>query len=302
MTEQVADHFDGFSLYDTKAHNYSVGHSPWRHGSGNIIAMFVASCRKFGVRPAFYYSVHENWYEGISSFQVSDPEAQAAYEDMAMLQLREILQIFADGGAEPAEIWFDAGVKQTDGFVARVNSWVSSQMPNATCHSCSNMPDVHAVSWMGNEETVMKYPMWNANDENGSYSGSGDQPYGIPDGTRWMPAHCDAVLRRHFWFWDAASYNSTANLNSPAQLLGMHLTSIGRGCNMILDMSPTPSGLLQANDVETYQKFGLWTQRLYNHSLAAEASPPPTRGQAVVEIEIELPPPPPEQAVGGAWA
>ena len=40
-----------------------------------------------------------------------------------------------------------------------------------------------------------------------------------------MPAHCDAVLRRHFWFWAASSYNSSANLNTAAQLLGMHLTS-----------------------------------------------------------------------------
>ena len=56
-----------------------------------------------------------------------------------------------------------------------------------------------------------------------------------------MPAHCDAVLRRHFWFWAASSYNSSANLNTAAQLLGMHLTSVGRGCNMVLDMSPTPT-------------------------------------------------------------
>ena len=56
-----------------------------------------------------------------------------------------------------------------------------------------------------------------------------------------MPAHCDAVLRRHFWFWASSSYNSSANLNTAAQLLGMHLTSVGRGCNMVLDMSPTPT-------------------------------------------------------------
>ena len=41
---------------------------------------------------------------------------------------------------------------------------VSTRLPpTATCHSCANMKDVHAVSWMGNEETVMPYPMWNAN-------------------------------------------------------------------------------------------------------------------------------------------
>ena len=76
----------------------------------------------------------------------------------------EIAQIFEDGGASAAEIWFDAGVRQAPAFVERVNDWVSTRLPpTTTCHSCANMKDVHAVSWMGNEETVMPYPMWNAN-------------------------------------------------------------------------------------------------------------------------------------------
>ena len=98
-----------------------------------------------------------------------------------------------------------------------------------------------------------------------------------------MPAHCDAVLRRHFWFWAEGTYNQSANLNSPAVLLGMHMTSVGRGCNMVLDMSPTPTGLLQTNDVETYAGFGDGQQVLYNHSQVA-AAPAPARGQAVVEV------------------
>ena len=60
-----------------------------------------------------------------------------------------------------------------------------------------------------------------------SFINSGGKPFGIADGTRWVPAHCDAVLRRHFWFWAQGAYNNSATLNSPAQLLGMHLTSVG---------------------------------------------------------------------------
>lgn len=82
----------------------------------------------------------------------------------APVRSTEIAQIFEDAGASAAEIWFDAGVRQAPAFVERVNDWVSTRLPpTATCHSCANMKDVHAVSWMGNEETVMPYPMWNAN-------------------------------------------------------------------------------------------------------------------------------------------
>ena len=214
----VADHFSGFSLYPTAAHSYSIAHSP-RCPSKNIVADFVASCLKHGLRPGFYYSVHENWYYNVSAFNLTDPKKQQAFEDMAMHQLAEIQQIFVDAGADVAEIWFDAGVRQSNEFVQRVNDFVAKQLPStATCHSCGNMPDVHAVSWMGNEDTIMSYPMWNANTDTLDYIGSQGKPFGIPDGTRWVPAHCDAVLRRHFWFW-ADNYNSSSNLNTVGHLL-----------------------------------------------------------------------------------
>jgi hypothetical protein len=139
------------------------------------------------------------------------------------------------------------------------------------------------VSWMGNEATVMPYPLYNANDEAGTHTGQKAlgqaATYGIANGTRWMPAHCDAVLRRHFWFWSDA-YNQSRDLNTPEDLLGMHLTSVGRGCNMVLDMSPTPTGLLQSNDVATYAAFGAGQQKLYVDALVASLNGTP--GQSTV--------------------
>eukprot|EP01052_Picozoa_sp_SAG31_P027659 SAG31_NODE_2604_length_5397_cov_18.535296_2_plen_234_part_00 len=125
----VADHFSGFSLYPTHAHGYSIARSP-QCPSKNIIADFVASCLKHGVRPAFYYSVHENWYYNVSAFNLTDPAKQQAFEDMAMHQLAEITQIFAAAGADVAQIWFDAGVRQAPAFVQRVNDFVATKLPS----------------------------------------------------------------------------------------------------------------------------------------------------------------------------
>ena len=74
----------------------------------------------------------------------------------------------------------------SDGFVMRVNDFVKEKLGSATCHSCANMPDVNAVSWMGNEQTKMSYPLWNANDADATFINSGGKPFGIPDGTRWV--------------------------------------------------------------------------------------------------------------------
>jgi alpha-L-fucosidase len=42
----VADHFSGFSLYPTSAHNYSIAHTIWGDGKRDIVQEFVSSCRK----------------------------------------------------------------------------------------------------------------------------------------------------------------------------------------------------------------------------------------------------------------
>jgi hypothetical protein len=65
----------------------------------------------------------------------------------------------------------------------------------------------------------------------------------------------------------------------------MHLTSVGRGCNMILDLSPTPTGLVQENDAATYAAFGDGQRTLYNESLLAQTGAIP-RGQRVIELML----------------
>lgn len=69
----VVDHFSGFAPYPTAQHNYSVAHSEWMQGKGDVVKDFVASCAKYKIRPGFYYSVHENWYANVSSFTTPDP-------------------------------------------------------------------------------------------------------------------------------------------------------------------------------------------------------------------------------------
>lgn len=271
----VADHFSGFSTFPTNAHNYSVKYSKWRQGKGNVIADFLASCKKYNIRPAVYYSVHENWEFDVCNFNLSDPIKQAKYEDMVMEQLAELGKYYGD---DLAELWFDAGVHQAPSFVKRVNDFISTKLPDsATCHSCSNMPDTHMVSWMGNEHSEMPYPVWNANTDDCSKNGHGGS-YGEPYGTTWCPAHCDSVLRNHFWFWNSQTYDNPSNLNNASKLLAMHMTTVGRGCNMILDMSPTNTGLVQTNDVETYKQFGQGLKTLYGKPVAQSLNP--GRGKA----------------------
>ena len=61
-------HVDGFALWPTKSNNYSISASRWRNGTGDIVADFVASARKYNISPCFYIILGFNvWanYSGV---------------------------------------------------------------------------------------------------------------------------------------------------------------------------------------------------------------------------------------------
>lgn len=62
----VAKHGTGFALWPTAVNDYNVRSSPWKEGKGDIVASFIASCRKYGVKPGIYYNTNINSYYGAS--------------------------------------------------------------------------------------------------------------------------------------------------------------------------------------------------------------------------------------------
>ena len=51
----TARHSGGFALWPSAHTNYSVAHSPWRAGKGDVIAEFVAACKVRNVSPCLYF-------------------------------------------------------------------------------------------------------------------------------------------------------------------------------------------------------------------------------------------------------
>eukprot|EP00041_Stephanoeca_diplocostata_P030856 m.943489 g.943489 ORF g.943489 m.943489 type:complete len:620 (-) comp23840_c0_seq18:430-2289(-) len=275
----VVDHFSGFSPYPTAQHNYSVARSNWLNGQGDVVKDFVASCAKYDVRPGFYYSVHENWYANVSSFNTSDPALQGWFQDLALAQLAEIQDYFPVENV--SQVWFDAGIKQSnETFLGQMNEWIDNftQTSNATCHSCENMPSASAVHWMGNENANMGYPAWYSNTATCTHS-SGIDPTRAPivngssAATRWCAPHCDAVLREHIWFWK----KDPPPPKDAEALVRQYLSSVGRGCNMVMDLQPAPNGSLVPADVAAYHSWGMALDALFSTTtrVASIAGSPP---------------------------
>lgn len=69
----------------------------------------MQSCEKYGLKHAFYYSVHENWYMDIGNYRSPTPEAQAIYNKLVEQQMRELFDPKSKY-SNPFLIWFDAGI------------------------------------------------------------------------------------------------------------------------------------------------------------------------------------------------
>lgn len=101
------------------------------------------------------------------------------------------------------------------------------------------------------------------------YLGLGD-----PFGHDWVPAECDVSIRPG-WFWHASEAPKTA-----MDLLDLYYKSVGRNCQLLLNVPPNSSGLISDEDIQVLRKFTELRTSIFSHNLAKSArfSASSTRG------------------------
>lgn len=92
----TAHHEGGFALWDTKFSNYSVMHSPYGR---DIVEQFVASCKRYGVRPCYYFPPNANgWF-------VQNGYSADAFVEAQLGMLTELLTKY--GTDYVSRLWWD---------------------------------------------------------------------------------------------------------------------------------------------------------------------------------------------------
>ncbi|MGJ7032470.1 alpha-L-fucosidase [Niabella hirudinis] len=251
----VAKHCSGFSLWPTAAHPYSVKNAPWKNGKGDIVKDFIASCKKYHVKPGIYASAAANGYCYVDNpglVQKGSPFTQKQYNDIVIQQLTELWTNYG----KLFEIWFDGGVLPVEQGGPPIAALLKKFQPDAIVFQ----GPVHAknlVRWIGNEEGAAPYPNWGTSDATTSATGTikAANMSGDPDGKIWCPGEADFPLRTGWqggWFWKA----SGQKMRSPEQLLRNYNTSVGRNANMLLGIVIDTSGQVPAEDVARLTWFG----------------------------------------------
>lgn len=269
----VAKHCSGFSLWPTKAHDYSVKNTPWRNGKGDIVKDFIASCKRYGLKPGIYASTSANGYMKVDNpgkVVSGNPEEQQKYNEVVKTQLTELWSNYG----ELFEVWFDGGVLPVKQGGCDVLSMLKQHQPQAVAFQG---PAEHGnnIRWVGNEEGVAPYPCWARADSMTSATGMEEIKglNGNPQGAFWCPGEADFPLRKNAafqggWFWHK---DQDDQLRSTGELMDRYVKSVGRNTNMLLGMVVDPRGLVPAADVKRLEDFGDEVKKQFGKSLGSAA-------------------------------
>lgn len=238
----VAKHHDGFALWPSGETAYSVKHSPWLDGKGDLVRMVSASARKAELGFGVYLSPwdrHDKRY--------ADPKA---YDKYYLAQLDELAVQYGP----LTEFWIDGAgsAGRTYDFDSIINE-LRTYQPNTMVFADVALYKNADLRWAGTESGQVPFENWNVIDRAGFL--------------RWRPVEADTPLHRDHWFWHP---NDEATLRSVDELLDIYTKTVGRGAQLMLGLAPDSTGQLPAADVQRLQEFGAAVHRIYGHNLIAE--------------------------------
>ncbi|MCL2195132.1 MAG: alpha-L-fucosidase [Oscillospiraceae bacterium] len=268
----TAKHHDGFCLWPSAATKHSVESSPWKDGKGDVVRECAEACAEVGIKFGLYLSP---WDQNAPSYGQGK-----AYDDFYETQLRELLTNYG----ELFCLWFDGACGEGKNGKTQAYDWeryyavIRELQPNAAI--CIVGPDVR---WVGNEAGVCRPSEWSvvpsflskaeviaaaSQQEDGkapTINLDGDDAWAAWDiGSRkqlmkhqnwapiWYPAEVDVSIRKG-WFYHA---NEDHTVKPLAKLREIYYKSVGANASLLLNIPPTPQGVIHERDVDTLISLG----------------------------------------------
>jgi alpha-L-fucosidase len=270
----TAKHHDGFCLWPSSYTKHSVQSSPWKNGRGDVVKEVAEACRAQGMGFGVYLSP---WDRNSPYFGDS-----AKYNNYFVNQLTELLTNYG----RVDEVWFDGangegptGKKQVYDF-ARWYALIRRLQPTAVIAVMG--PDVR---WVGTESGEGRATEWSVvpadaqqpdkvaahsqkeaafapKNRMGDDLGSRAQLQNA-QALAWYPAEVDVSIRPG-WFHHPAEDNQ---VKTPAQLLAIYNSSVGRNGVLLLNIPPDKTGLIRPQDAASLQGWHAALAQTYANNL-----------------------------------
>jgi alpha-L-fucosidase len=292
----TAKHHDGFCLWPSQYTEHTIRNTPYKGGHGDIVREFADACKEAGMGFGLYLSP---WDRNSSLYGDS-----AKYNDLFMNWLTELLTHYG----KVDEIWFDGangegpnGKKQVYAFEAWYHlirrlqpqaviaimgpdvRWVGTETGQGRLTEWSVLP-VNASqqeSIAANSQTDMTFaPIGNMmNEDLGSR-----QQLMKASGLIWYPAETDVSIRPGWFYHD----KEDAKVRTPAGLMDLYFSSVGRNSVLLLNIPPNRQGLISDADVRSLQGWRKDMDATFGVNLAAGAVVSTKDNDTTVTISYEL--------------
>ena len=231
----VCKHHDGFANWPSAYTDYSVKNTPWKNGRGDVVREFTDACRKFGLKIGLYYSPAQ------FGSAKADPRT---YDDYFIAQIRELLTNYGTIDY----LWFDGCGSEGHRYdTVRIVGEIRACQPKILLFNMWD-PDTR---WIGNESGVADSPNPLVV-EDVDFSIRTEEKSTLP-AARFLPGECDCRIRDTSWFFSDSDADTVKSLD---ELMGLYYYSVGRGANLLLNVSPDRRGLLPERDKAALLRFG----------------------------------------------
>ncbi|KAF2315724.1 hypothetical protein GH714_040256 [Hevea brasiliensis] len=250
----TAKHHDGFCLWPSKYTHHSVARSPWKNGHGDVVQELVNAAKNHdGIDVGLYLSP---WDRHDRRYGHDLP-----YNEYYVAQLQELLNKYGD----VREIWFD-GAKGSNvpNMSYYFSDWFAmvKELQNSINIFSDAGPDIR---WVGNENGFAGNTCWSTINRTSLSIVNASIDYlntGDPKGTDWLPAECDASIRKG-WFW-----HKSQSPKKLSKLLDIYYNSVGRNCVLLLNVPPNSTGLISESDVQRLKEFRSAIDTIFGTNLA----------------------------------
>jgi len=259
----TAKHGTGFCLWPTKWHDYHVGNTP---SGRDVVGEFVASCRKYGIKPGLYFSLRARYYNQMFTREDGTLDREGMNR-MLLGQLEELLTWYGP----IFEIWFDGGVLRPEKGGPDVASVINRVAPELICFG--GTPTVRNVlRWSGSEQGLAMPECWSAahfltdpERDNVTCDSPGD-----PMDEVWAPVEVDMPGRDVFTTWYEGwmySANDTKGTYSADYLFARYLTSVGRNANLLVGAVPNADGIISQDQLDAMTGLGQRIEQAFGKPL-----------------------------------
>lgn len=246
-------HVAGHCLWPTRHNDYHVGTSG---NKTDVVAAFLKACERRGVKPGFYYCAWDNHnlfgsitpnlapYPG--GKQGPPPNRNSAfvtqqYLDFQWAQITELM----DSYGPVVEWWLDIPALLPRDYRNRLYAHIAARQPEALIIYNSGIGDgseyIPDKSWPTDAIMIERF-LPNAMTGHVKWRTIDGKNYYLPGEV------CDPIGAE--WF-----YSESDQPRPDAELLGMYLTSVSRGANLLLDVGPDKHGLIPDRYIAALQRL-----------------------------------------------